>query len=187
MNQLTIFHGKDDNFLSYKEQLFLVAKDIHVACSYGQGMLAFLLPATEFLTLPFQADLSAPVHFEPCAPPGARPLPNTDNYLANFMFWKSNADPFETQQISLSKFRTLFLNSLSDSVKLRIGTPTHGIDRLPIRQIYSLLATHFAPHGDDVFSVGPALQPHRCYTESYIVDKLSWHPTTAPTCRVTRH
>ena len=43
----------------------------------------------------------------------------------------------------------------------------------------------FAPHGDDGFYVGPALQHHRCYTvyipstnESRIVGQLSWHPTS---------
>ena len=144
MTALPIFHRKDDIFLTYKEKLISAAKDTHVANSHGQGMLAFLLSDADFTALPFQAGIPAPVRFEPFAPPGDQSHPYNQNFTADFAIWKFNSEFFETQQMTLSKFRTVFLNSLSDSVKLRIGMPTNGIDSLTIRQIYTLLLSNFS-------------------------------------------
>lgn len=141
MSSLPIFKGKHDIFSSYQEKLFSIAKTTHLADSHGQGMLAALLSAEQFSALPFQATLLAPVLYEPWTPAGDQPNPVNEHFSEYFQIWKYHATSYETQQESISKFRSIFINSLSEEVQIDIGMATHGLDSLSLPAIYRELIT----------------------------------------------
>ena len=146
---IATYSGVNFDFQSYCS-LYLDAAAGSTMDEHGQGLLGFVLTPAEFLALPFQLNLPAPVAFAALDNPGPQPvLANGANALqvsvhnAAWHTWKSDHERAQQQQRDILAFKSSFIASLDNVSDKALRHPTTGFRQVTCAAIHAYLLATF--------------------------------------------
>jgi len=145
---LPTFSGNKADFHQFRHTYVELAKSASVICPFNHGLLGYLLPAAEWLALPFPVG-HIPAAFAPAAHPGVEPvLPNGATALAvsthrtHWDQWKFATQQYQTQHKDLCDFKVLLLAALDPVSRRRLTDPATGTMNVSVGDIDAFLVLH---------------------------------------------